>query len=150
MSRTFDAARHRRHLNDPDVVRRLLTERGRLWAVVGLSENPARVAHRIGRYLQAPLGMRIAPVHPKAEAVHGERGYARLADIGEPIDVVDVFVRSELAGAVVDEAVAAGARAVWLQLGVVDEDAAARATAAGVDVVLVACPAIEAPKLGLV
>jgi predicted CoA-binding protein len=142
-------ARHRLHVNDQEVVRRLLSARGSRWAVVGLSENPVRVAYRIGRYLQDPLGMTIVPVHPKADTVHGETGYARLADVPDPIDVVDVFVRSELAGAVVDDAIAAGAKAIWLQLGVIDEDAAARAAAAGLEVVMDTCPAIEAPRLGV-
>ncbi len=136
-----------RHRNDPEVVRRLLATPGR-WAVVGLSANPARVAYRIASYLQG-LGMTIVPVHPKADTVHGEQGYRQLADVPGQVDVVDVFVRSELAGAVVDDAVAAGAKAVWLQLGVIDEAAAARAKAAGLEVVMDTCPAIEAPRLGL-
>ena len=139
------------HRNDPNVMRRLLATPGR-WAIVGLSDNPARVAYRIAAYVQN-LGMEIVPVHPKADTVHGARGYATLADLAaadnRPIDVVDVFVRSELAGAVVDEAIAVGARAVWLQLGVIDEAAAARAAAAGLDVVMDTCPAIEAPRLGI-
>ena len=135
------------HRNDPEVVRRLLATPGR-WAVVGLSANRARVAYRIGSYLQG-LGMQIVPVHPKAEAVHGEPGHPSLADVPGPVDVVDVFVNSDLAGAVVDEAIRIGARAVWLQLGVVDEAAAARAAAAGLDVVMDTCPAIEAPRLGV-
>ncbi len=136
-----------RHRNDPDAVRRLLTTPGR-WAVVGLSQNNRRVAHRIASYLQG-LGMTIVPVHPRGDTVHGEQGYPRLADVPGPIDVVDVFVRSELAGAVVDDAIAVGARAVWLQLGVIDEAAAARAKQAGLEVVMDTCPAIEAPRLGL-
>ncbi len=135
------------HRNDPDTIRRLLTTPGR-WAVVGLSDNPERVAYGIAKYVQR-LGMEIVAVHPKAESVHGAPGYASLADVPGRIDVVDVFVRSELAGAVVDEAIAVGAGAVWLQLGVIDEDAAARAAAAGLDVVMDTCPAIEAPKLGI-
>ena len=138
------------HRNDPAVIRRLLEHRGR-WAVVGLSANPARVAYGIATYLQG-LGMEIVPVHPRADTVHGAQGYRTLADIPTndgPIDVVDVFVRSELAGDVVDQAIAAGAKAVWLQLGVIDEAAAARAGAAGLDVVMDTCPAIEAPRLGL-
>jgi predicted CoA-binding protein len=135
------------HVNDPEVMRRLLSEPGR-WAVVGLSENPSRTAYGIARYLQG-LGKPIVPVHPKAEPVHGATGYATLADVQGPIDVVDIFVRSERAGAVVDEAIAIGAKAVWLQLGVVDEAAAARARAAGLDVVMDTCPKIEHPRLGL-
>jgi predicted CoA-binding protein len=136
-----------RHRNDPEVVRRLLSTPGR-WAVVGLSANTRRVAYGIASYLQG-LGMTIVPVHPKADTVHGEQGYRTLADVPGQVDVVDVFVRSELAGAVVDDAIAAGAKAVWLQLAVIDEAAAARATAAGLDVVMDTCPAIEAPRLGL-
>jgi uncharacterized protein len=135
------------HRNDPAVIRRLLEHRGR-WAVVGLSSNTARVAYRIATYLQG-LGMEIVPVHPRADTVHGATGYSTLAEIPGPIDVVDVFVRSELAGAVVDQAIAVAAKAVWLQLGVIDEAAAARAASAGLDVVMDTCPAIEAPKLGL-
>ncbi|MEE6289226.1 CoA-binding protein [Georgenia sp. MJ173] len=135
------------HRNDPAVVERLLTTSGR-WAVVGLSANPARTAYDIAAYIQE-LGMEIVPVHPKADTVHGAQGYPTLADVPGEIDVVDVFVNSSLAGAVVDEAIAVGAKAVWLQLGVIDEDAAARATAAGLEVVMDTCPAIEAPQLGL-
>ena len=137
-----------RHRNDPEVIRRLLGTPGR-WAVVGLSSNRRRVAYGIASYLQG-LGMTIVPVHPRAETVHGEQGYPTLADVPGPIDVVDCFVRSELVGDVVDQAIAVGAKAVWLQLGVVDEAAAARAKAAGLDVVMDTCPAIEAPRLGLV
>jgi predicted CoA-binding protein len=135
------------HRNDPAVVRRLLERPGR-WAVVGLSDHHSRTAYAIALYLQG-LGMEIVPVHPKADTVHGARGYATLADVPGEIDVVDVFVRSELAGPVVDQAIAVGARAVWLQLGVIDEAAAARAAAAGLDVVMDTCPAIEAPRLGI-
>src|SRR5205814_4628387 len=95
-----------RHRNDPDVVRRLLTTPGR-WAVVGLSSNRARTAYGIASYLQG-LGMTIVPVHPKADTVHGEQGYATLADVPGPLDVVDCFVRSELVGDVVDQAIAVG------------------------------------------
>lgn len=112
------------------------------WAVVGLSTNTARAAHGVARVLQQH-GKRIVPVHPDAETVHGEQGYATLADIPFPVDVVDVFVRSDLAGDVADQAVAIGAKAVWFQLGVVDEDAAARVRAAGLDMVMDRCPAIE-------
>ncbi|UER53738.1 CoA-binding protein [Kineosporiaceae bacterium SCSIO 59966] len=136
------------HVNDPDVVRRLLTDTRR-WAVVGLSSNRRRTAYSIAGYLRDALDKEIVPVHPKAEEVLGATGYASLRDVPGAIDVVDVFVRSDLAGAVVDDAIAVGATAVWLQLGVVDEDAAARAAAAGLDVVMDTCPAIEGPRLGL-
>ncbi|MEL7976066.1 CoA-binding protein [Isoptericola sp. F-RaC21] len=112
------------------------------WAVVGLSTNTERAAYGVARTLQR-AGKRIVPVHPSAETVHGEQGYATLADIPFPVDVVDVFVRSELAGAVADQAIAIGARAVWFQLDVVDEEAAARVRAAGLDMVMDRCPAIE-------
>jgi predicted CoA-binding protein len=147
MAPSSDTGTSTRHRNDPEVVRRLLSTPGR-WAVVGLSTNTRRVAYGIASYLQG-LGMTIVPVHPRADTVHGEQGYPTLADVPGPVDVVDVFVRSELAGAVVDDAIAAGAKAVWLQLGVIDEAAAARAEAAGLEVVMDTCPAIEAPRLGL-
>ncbi|WP_461023104.1 CoA-binding protein [Thalassiella azotivora] len=136
------------HANDPDVVRRLLATRGR-WAVVGLSANRARTAYSVAGFLQESLGMTVLPVHPRAEEALGNPGYASLRDVPGPVDVVDVFVRSELAGAVVDQAIEVGAGAVWLQLGVVDEAAAARAAAAGLDVVMDTCPVIEAPRVGL-
>ena len=135
------------HANDPEVIRRLLTSPGR-WAVVGLSPNRARAAYGVSAYLGG-IGKEIIPVHPSGEAVHGAAGVRSLAEIDGPVDVVDVFVNSSLAGDVVDQAIAIGARAVWLQLDVVDEDAAARAQAAGLDVVMDACPAIEGPRLGL-
>lgn len=130
--------------NDSQVIRRLLQDTS-TWAVVGLSNNPSRTAYRIARFLQRQ-GKRIVPVHPKAETVHGEQGYAGLSDIPFDIDVVDVFVRSELAGAVADEAIAVGAGAVWFQLGVVDEDAYERVRAAGMDMVMDTCPVMEWPK----
>lgn len=134
-------------INAPAVIERLVHEPG-TWAVVGLSTNTARAAYRVARYLQS-IGKTIVPVHPAAETVHGATGYASLADVPADtrVDVVDVFVRSELAGAVVDQAIERGARAVWLQLGVVDEAAAQRALAAGLDVVMDRCPAIEGPRL---
>lgn len=135
------------HVNDPAVIRRLLTTRG-TWAVVGLSTNRARAAYGVAAFLQ-DLGQRVVPVHPRAETVHGAAGVRRVDEVDGPVDVVDVFVNSSRAGAVVDQAIAAGAGAVWLQLGVVDEDAAARAAAAGLDVVMDACPAIEGRRLGL-
>lgn len=133
------------HSNSPDDIHRLLTTPAR-WAVVGLSNNTSRAAYGVASYLQH-LGHEIVPVHPKAETVHGAVGYASLGEVPGDIEVVDVFVNSSLAGGVVDEAIARGARAVWLQLGVIDEDAAARAAAAGLTVVMDACPAIEGRAL---
>ncbi|MFD7030016.1 CoA-binding protein [Streptomyces sp. NPDC059917] len=131
---------------DSETIRRILTQHGDTWAVVGLSNNSDRAAYGVARVLQR-FGKRVVPVHPKAETVHGERGYASLAEIPFPVDVVDVFVNSALAGPVADEAAAAGARAVWFQLGVVDEDAFERTTSAGLDMVMDRCPAIEIPAL---
>jgi len=132
--------------DDKEAVRRILTATGDTWAVVGLSGNTRRAAYGVAAVLQR-YGKRIVPVHPKAETVHGEQGYASLADIPFPVDVVDVFVNSDLAGGVADEAVAIGAKAVWFQLGVVDEAAYARTRAAGLDMVMDHCPAIEIPLL---
>ncbi|QIP87671.1 CoA-binding protein [Streptomyces sp. Tu 2975] len=132
---------------DAETIRRILTVTGDTWAVVGLSNNERRAAYGVADVLQR-YGKRIVPVHPKAETVHGEKGYASLSEIPFPVDVVDVFVNSGLAGAVADEAVGVGAKAVWFQLGVIDEEAYARTTAAGVDMVMDRCPAIEIPRLG--
>lgn len=112
------------------------------WAVVGLSDNRERAAWEVARFLQAQ-GKRIIPVHPSAGTVHGVPGVTSLAAVTVPIDVVDCFVRSELVGPVVDEAIAIGARGVWMQLGVVDEGAARRARGAGLTVVMNRCPRIE-------
>ncbi|MET0199084.1 CoA-binding protein [Rhodococcus sp. RS1C4] len=112
------------------------------WAVVGLSGNPQRTAYEIASLLQR-RGKRIVPIHPDAPTVLGEQGYATLAEVPFPIDVVDVFRRSEQAGRFADEAVAVGAKGVWFQLGVIDEAAFARTLAAGVPMVMDTCPAIE-------
>src|SRR6476660_4882909 len=101
------------------------------WAVVGLSGDTSRTAYSIAALLQQ-RGKRIVPIHPDAPTVLGEQGYAALADVPFPVDVVDVFRRSEQAGPFADQAVAVGARGVWFQLGVVDEDAFARTREAGV------------------
>ncbi len=112
------------------------------WAVVGLSGDPSRTAYSIAALLQQ-RGKRIVPIHPDAPTVLGEQGYATLADVPFPVDVVDVFRRSESAGQFADEAVAVGARGVWFQLGVVDAEAFERTRAAGVAMVMDTCPAIE-------
>ncbi len=132
---------------DQETVRRILTESGDTWAVVGLSGNTARAAYGVAGVLQR-FGKRVVPVHPKAETVHGEKGYATLADVPFPVDVVDVFVNSQLAGKVADEAVEIGAKAVWFQLDVVDVSAYERTRDAGLEMVMDRCPAIEIPKLG--
>ena len=131
-----------------DDVRRLLTDTG-TWAVVGWSPRPDRASHGVARFLR-DRGKRVLPVNPTCvgtDAGLDAPVVASLADIDEPIDVVDVFRRSSLAGAVVDEAIAIGARGVWLQLGVIDEEAAERARAAGLAVVMDRCPKIEWPRL---
>jgi predicted CoA-binding protein len=133
---------------DDDRVRALLRDTS-VWAVVGLSDSQIRPAYGVARVLQSK-GKRIVPIHLTARTVHGERGYATLSDavfeLGE-IDVVDCFVNSSRVGAVVDEAIAVGAKAVWMQLDVVDEGAARRARDAGLEVVMDRCPAIEWPRL---
>jgi predicted CoA-binding protein len=120
-------------------------------AVVGASPSPQRPSHRVMRYLQRQ-GYQTIPVNPFAagDTILGERCYASLADIREPVDMVDIFRRSEFAGTAVDDAIAIGAKAVWMQLGVVDSAAAERAATHGISVVMDRCPAIEIPRLGLV
>lgn len=112
------------------------------WAVVGLGNNPERAAFSVAKLLQ-DKGHRIIPVYPRAEIVHGETGYKTLAEIPESIDVVDCFVNSSLVGKVVDEAIAIGAKAVWLQLDVIDYEAIERAQKAGLLTIMDRCPAIE-------
>jgi uncharacterized protein len=126
---------------DPKYVDLMLDELG-TWAVVGLSGDPGRTAYRIASALQQ-AGKRIVPIHPSAPTVLGEQGYATLAEVPFPIDVVDVFRNSESAGQFADEAVTIGARGVWFQLGVIDQEAFARAGAAGVPMVMDTCPMIE-------
>ena len=129
-------------MNEPALIDRLLSTPGH-WAVVGCSPRPARDSHRIARLLQDE-GHRVTPVNPNVDgSMLGVPVVADLEDIDDPIDVVDVFRRPAAAGAAVDAAIAAGAEAVWLQLGVIDHDAAARAEAAGLGVVMDRCPAIE-------
>jgi uncharacterized protein len=128
-------------------VRALLTST-RVWAVVGCSPDASRDSHRIAGLLQS-RGHRIIPVNPNADEILGERAYPSLEAVGEPVDVVDIFRRASEAGTHVDEAIATGAGAVWMQLGVIDEAAATRAREAGLDVVMNRCPAIELARLGL-
>ena len=135
-------------MSEAEDIRWALTETT-TWAVVGCSPDPARDSTRIAALLQR-RGFRVIPVNPAASEILGERCFASLADIGEPVDVVDVFRRSAAAGAHVDEAIAIGARGVWLQLGVIDQEAVGRARAAGMRAVMDRCPAIELPKLDAV
>jgi len=127
-----------------------ILESVRTIAVVGASPRPERPSHRVMAYLQR-RGYRTVPVNPNAagDTINGERCYASLAEVPEPIDMVDVFRRPEAAGAAVDDAIAVGAKMVWMQLGVRDDAAAARAEAAGLKVVMNRCPAIEIPRLRL-
>jgi predicted CoA-binding protein len=117
------------------------------WAVVGLSNNPDRAAFGVAKLL-IEKGHTVIPVHPKAETVHGQKGYAKLSEIPVAVDVVDIFVNSDLAGAVVNEAIEIGANGVWLQLDVIDEGAVTRARDAGLLAVMNHCPAIEYKKRG--
>ncbi|ANS29912.1 CoA-binding protein [Rhodococcus opacus] len=126
---------------DPNAVSSMLDD-WETWAIVGLSGNPDRTAFRIAELLQR-RGKRIVPIHPDAPTVLGEQGYATLADVPFPIDVVDVFRQSEAAGEFADQAVEVGAKGVWFQLGVIDEAAFQRTTAEGVAMVMDTCPAIE-------
>lgn len=133
-------------INDSRAIDKLLTETKR-WAVVGLSAKPERASYRVAAKLQS-IGMTIIPVNPVEDEILGEKSYPDLASIPEKVDVVDVFRRSELAGVHVDEAIEVGAKAVWLQLNVIDEAAADRAVEAGLDVVMDRCPAIELRRRG--
>nr|CTQ95827.1 Succinyl-CoA synthetase, alpha subunit-related enzymes [Kibdelosporangium sp. MJ126-NF4] len=126
---------------------RWILESCQTWAIVGLADNPSRAAHGVARFLQQ-RGKRIVPVHPAAETVWGEQGYATLADIPFEVDCVDVFRRADEAGQFADQAVKIGSQAVWFQLGVVDQAAFERATKAGLRMVMDRCPAIEWPRHG--
>ncbi|MBT2597603.1 CoA-binding protein [Arthrobacter sp. ISL-72] len=139
------------HVNDPAVIERLMRTKG-TWAVVGLTRNEWRSAYDVSLYVRDRMGMEIIPVNLPGDDVHGEKGYRSLADIPaekHPIDVVDCFVNSHKVGAVIDQAIAVGAKAVWLQLGVFDDAAVERAKAAGLDVVVDSCPAREGWRVGI-
>ena len=130
-------------------IRELLTN-ARTIAMVGASDRPDRPSYGVMAMLQRH-GYRVIPVNPQitGEHVHGEYVFHDLAQIGVPIDIVDIFRRPQAAGEAVDAAIASGAKAVWMQLGVINEDAAARAEAAGLKVVMDRCPAIELRRLGI-
>lgn len=130
-------------MNTPDEIREVLALP--VWFIVGLGNNPERDAYWVAQTLQQQ-GRRTVPIYPRAEVVHGEQGYASIAEaaasVGAP-DVVDVFVRADRAGQFADEAIAAGAKAVWFQFGVIDHDAAARVEAAGMTMIMDRCPKVE-------
>ena len=134
-------------MNEPQVIDAAL-DTTTTWFVVGLGASPDRAAYRVAEVLQAH-GKRVVPIHPRAEVVHGEQGYATIAEakaaVGTP-DVVDMFVRSDRVGEFADQAIDAGARFVWFQLDVIDEDAAQRVEDAGVGMIMDHCPAIEYSK----
>ena len=135
--------------NDPAVIASALNDTS-LWFIVGLGNNPERPAFEVSHALQA-RGKRIVPIYPRAEIVHGEQGYATIAEAVEAVgvpDVVDLFVRSDRAGEFTRQAIDVGARFVWMQLGVRDDDAAIEARNAGIGVVMDTCPLIEWPRLG--
>lgn len=115
------------------------------WAVVGLSNNSERAAYKVAKVL-IEKGHTVIPIHPKAETVHGLKGYASLSEVKSSIDVVDIFVNSSLVGPIVDEAILIGAKGVWLQLDVIDDSAILRAKNAGLYTVMNRCPAIEYGK----
>jgi predicted CoA-binding protein len=128
-----------------DEIREILTQPMTV-AVVGCSPDPTRDSHKVARALQT-MGHRVIPVNPQARDIFGLRCYGSLRHVDVPITMVDVFRRSELVPAIVDDAIAVAARIVWLQLGVVHEEAAARARAAGITVVMDRCPAVEYRRL---
>jgi len=129
---------------DTDLKR--LFETVRTIAVVGCSPRPERAGHYVARYLQE-LGYRIIPVNPGQSEILGEKCYASLRDIPEPVDMVDCFRRAEDIPPVVEDAIAIGAKFVWMQLGIVNEEAALRAIDAGIEVVMDRCPKIDYPRL---
>ena len=134
--------------SDDDIAN--LLRSARTIALVGASDRPDRPSNRVMAALQRH-GYRVIPVNPQitGEHVHGEFVFRELAQLGDPIDIVDIFRRPDAAGEAVDQAIAIGAKAVWMQLGVIDQAAAARAEAAGLKVVMDRCPAIDIPRLGL-
>ncbi len=127
-----------------------LLEGARTIALVGASDRSDRPSYGVMATLQRH-GYRVIPVNPQitGEHVHGEFVFRDLDQLGDPIDIVDIFRRSDAAGEIVDQAIAIGAKAVWMQLGVIDQRAAARAEAAGLQVVMDRCPAIDIPRLGV-
>lgn len=126
---------------EQQTIEKILRE-ARTVATVGLSEDTSKPAHTVPAYLQAQ-GYHVVPVNPTIETALGEKAYASLTDVPEAIDVVQIFRRSDYVGPIVDEAIRVGAKAVWMQVGIADEEAAARARAAGLDVVMNQCMRVQ-------
>ncbi len=134
--------------SDADI--KALLESARTIALVGASDRPNRPSYGVMATLQRH-GYRVIPVNPQitGEHIHGEFVFRELSQLGDPIDIVDIFRNSAAAGEAVDQAIAIGAKAVWMQLGVVNHEAAVRAESAGLEVVMDRCPAIDIPRLGI-
>ena len=135
-------------LASSEQIRELLADT-HLWFIVGLGDDPSRAAYGVAKVLQEH-GKQIVPIHPRAHEVHGEQGFTTIAEAAQvhgPPDVVDVFVRADRAGEFADQAIDAGAKAVWFQLEVIDHDAAQRVDDAGLVMVMDRCPAIEVRRL---
>lgn len=129
--------------NDPYLIETLLSDHGATWAVVGLTDNPDRVAKPIASFLKSELGMHVIPVNLRRETVNGDRAFGRIAQIPVPIDIVHVFVNGAAASGVVDEAIRKGVKNIWFQLGVDSPEAVDKALTAGLNVVVDTCPSIE-------
>lgn len=136
---------HSHETNSQEVIDQILALEN--WAIVGLGTNQARPAYGVAKLLKEK-GHHIFPVHPRGESVHGETGYKSLSEIPISVDVVDCFVNSDRVGQVVDEAIKIGAKAIWMQLDVIDQSAIERARSAGLLTVMNRCPAIEYAKKG--
>ncbi len=134
-------------INSDEGIREILSSTKTI-ALVGASPNPERASHAVMHYM-LDRGYRVIPVNPNETEILGQKVVASLKDIQEPVDMVDVFRTSEAAGPLCDEAIAIGAKSVWLQLGVINEEGAKRAEAAGLKVIMDRCPAIDMPRLGM-
>ncbi|MFW5748151.1 MAG: CoA-binding protein [Chloroflexota bacterium] len=133
------------YIRSDEAIKALLGQ-ARVIAVVGHSDDPARTSYRVAQYLRQ-VGYTVYPVNPTVDTIDGQPSYRSLADVPEPIDIVDVFRRSEHLSGIVEEAAAVGAKAVWSQLGVVDEDAAIKAVQAGLTMVMDRCTMADHRRL---